>query len=73
MSMFADRADAGRKLAKAMQGMHFENPLVLAIPRGGVITGIELAKSLDADLDVSIPPTKVGGFTASQPTAFTEG
>jgi hypothetical protein len=36
----------------------------------------ELEKELAAakrQVKVSIPPTKVGGFTASQPTAFTEG
>jgi hypothetical protein len=32
-----------------------------------------IARKTRAITKVSIPPTKVGGFTASQPTAFTEG
>jgi predicted phosphoribosyltransferase len=50
--MFRDRADAGRQLAQQLQGRVFREPLVLAIPRGGVVVGAALAEGLGADLDV---------------------
>jgi len=50
--MFRDREDAARKLAKKFQGRQLHEPLVLAIPRGGVVTGAVLARELEADLDV---------------------
>lgn len=50
--MFRDREDAARELADALRGREFYNPLVLAIPRGGVVTGVVLARELGADLDV---------------------
>ena len=49
---FNDRADAGRRLAKALQDRALHDPLVLGIPRGGVVTGEVLARELGADLDV---------------------
>lgn len=51
-AMFANRRDAGRQLAKALQRLHLANPLVLALPRGGVPVGYEIAKALGAPLDV---------------------
>jgi putative phosphoribosyl transferase len=50
--MFRDREDAARKLAEQLKGRELHNPLVLAIPRGGVVTGAVLARELGADLDV---------------------
>jgi len=50
--MFRDRADAARRLAAHLQGRELCDPLVLAIPRGGVVTGAVLARELGADLDV---------------------
>ena len=53
--MFVDRRDAGRQLAgllKKYQGQ--EGVLVLALPRGGVVVGFEIAAQLKADLDVLI-------------------
>ena len=51
-SDFRDRADAGRKLARALAHLKPQNPVVLALPRGGVPVGFEVAKALDAPLDV---------------------
>jgi|SRR5579864_9454234 len=50
---FRDRLDAGRKLA-ARLGQYADRPdvLVLALPRGGVPVGFEVAKTLHAPLDV---------------------
>ena len=50
--MFHDRTDAARQLAEKLKGRQLHNPLVLAIPRGGVVTGAVLARELGADLDV---------------------
>jgi predicted phosphoribosyltransferase len=50
--MFQDREDAARKLADRLRGRVFRDPLVLAIPRGGVVVGAVLARELGAELDV---------------------
>ncbi|MEF9602801.1 phosphoribosyltransferase family protein, partial [Paracoccus sp. PXZ] len=50
--MFANRTDAGRQLGAALSGHKGEPVLVLALPRGGVPVGLEVAKVLDAPLDV---------------------
>ncbi len=50
--MFRDREHAARKLAEKLKGRDLHDPLVLAIPRGGVVTGAVLAWKLGADLDV---------------------
>lgn len=50
--MFRDRTEAARRLAQRLAGRKFHDPLVLAIPRGGVVTGAVLARVLGADLDV---------------------
>ncbi len=50
--MFHDREHAARQLAAELRGRRLRNPLVLAIPRGGVALGAILAKELDASLDV---------------------
>ena len=50
--MFADREDAARQLATKLRDLGLHDPVVLAIPRGGVVTGAVLARELGADLDV---------------------
>lgn len=52
--MFKNRKDAGQKLAVALQAYKGKNPLVLAIPRGGVELGYEVSKALDADFSLII-------------------
>ena len=59
MAYFADRLDAGKRLASALENFAGENAIVLAIPRGGVIVGYEIAKALNLPLDVIIP-RKIG-------------
>ena len=49
---FHDRSDAGRQLAGALARFRGQRPLVLAIPRGGVPLGREVANALGGDLDV---------------------
>ena len=52
--MFKDRKDAGQKLGLALQKYKDSNALVLAIPRGGVELGVEVAKALQCDLSLLI-------------------
>jgi putative phosphoribosyl transferase len=52
--MFSDRAEAGRKLAARLMKYKDRNPVVLGIPRGGVPVALEVARALDAPLDVIV-------------------
>ncbi len=56
---FKNRSDAGRKLAKALAGYEEQQPVVLALPRGGVTVAAEVAAVLNAPLDL-ILVRKVG-------------
>ena len=51
---FKDRIEAGKKLAEKILEYVKEEAIVLAIPRGGVIIGQEIAKKLDCQLDVIV-------------------
>ncbi len=50
--IFANREDAGRKLAEALSAYKGQNPLILAIPRGAVPMGKVVAELLEGELDV---------------------
>jgi putative phosphoribosyl transferase len=50
---FNDRTEAGRALAVRLSGMSLSPPIVvLALPRGGVPIGAEIARALNAPLDL---------------------
>lgn len=51
---FRDRVDAGRQLASPLAKFSGENPLVLGLARGGVVVAAEIARALDAELDVLV-------------------
>jgi putative phosphoribosyl transferase len=51
---FADRRDAGRRLAEPVKALGLHDPLVIALPRGGVPVAAEVAPVLRAPLDVLI-------------------
>ena len=55
---FRDRTEAGQRLAEALEersrSTPFERPIVIALPRGGVPVGFEIAKEVGAPLDVLI-------------------
>ena len=59
MAYFNDRVEAGKRLASELADFAGKDAIVLAIPRGGVVVGSEIAKALDLPLDVIIP-RKVG-------------
>jgi putative phosphoribosyl transferase len=56
---FRDRSDAGRQLAGRLAHLVAERPVIVALPRGGVPVGAEIARALNAPLDV-ILVRKVG-------------
>jgi predicted phosphoribosyltransferase len=57
--IFRDRREAGERLAQALADLTEGGAVVLAIPRGGVVVGHEVATHLGVPLDVVIP-RKVG-------------
>jgi putative phosphoribosyl transferase len=54
MPRFRDRREAGRKLAELLRELEPGDPVVLGIPRGGVVIADEVAKELGAPLEVLI-------------------
>jgi putative phosphoribosyl transferase len=52
MSPFRDRQEAGLALAELVAGRGLPDPVVLALPRGGVPVGLEVARRLHAPLDL---------------------
>ncbi|GIZ53941.1 phosphoribosyltransferase [Noviherbaspirillum aridicola] len=71
---FADRRDAGRQLAAALTHLRTEQPVVLALPRGGVPVAHEVALALQAPMDVLLV-RKIGapGFAELGLGAVVEG
>ena len=51
---FADRREAGRMLGARLSEMDLADPVVVALPRGGVPVGFEVAKALRAPLDIGL-------------------
>ena len=56
---FRNREDAGRKLASLLTKYRGRDAVVFALPRGGVVLGVEVAAALDVPLDLVIP-RKIG-------------
>lgn len=81
--LYADRRDAGRQLAEALRDLKGRpDLLVLAVPRGGVVVGAEVAQVLQAPLDVYIarkigapgnPELAIGAVAADGTTVLDEG
>lgn len=59
MGAFLDRRDAGRRLAERLLSFRDADPVVIALPRGGAPVGDEIARALEAPLDVLVA-RKVG-------------
>ena len=69
--VFSDRHDAGRKLGALIQSRPFlKDPLVMAIPAGGVPVGVEIARALHSPFSlmivrkIQIPGNTEAGFGA---------
>jgi predicted phosphoribosyltransferase len=56
---FPDRQEAGRLLAEALEPYRGRTPVIYALPRGGVVLGVEIARRLAAPLEI-IVVRKVG-------------
>ncbi|SDZ29307.1 Predicted phosphoribosyltransferase [Micromonospora pattaloongensis] len=83
---FRDRRDAGRALARQVAARLEEfpdagRPLVLALPRGGLPIGQEIAARIDGELDIAVarkiglpeqPEFGIGAVTADGPPLFNE-
>lgn len=52
MRIFADRREAGEELSRRLVGLGLEDPVVLALPRGGVPVALEIARALKAPVDL---------------------
>ena len=72
--MYRDRVEAGRALAGLLEEYRERHPLVLGIPRGGVPVAAEVARALNADLDIVVarklgapsqPELAIGAVTAN--------
>lgn len=58
--IFKDRREGGQKLAAKLKKYAGDaNAIILALPRGGVVTGFEIAKNLGLPLDLVVP-RKIG-------------
>lgn len=51
-SFFEDRSDAGRELAIELQKLRLDSPVVVALPRGGVVIAAEISKALKCPHDL---------------------
>jgi putative phosphoribosyl transferase len=51
---FANRREAGRRLAQLLATSQIKDPVVIALPRGGVPVAFEVAAALDAPLDIIV-------------------
>lgn len=56
---FSDRSEAGHRLAGEFKKLNLPNPVVLCIPRGGVVVGAAVAEELGYPLDLVVP-RKIG-------------
>lgn len=54
MVLYTDRKDAGKCLAQRLLNENLIDPIVLAIPNGGVIVGLEIAKALSCPLELIV-------------------
>ena len=72
--MFTDRRDAGRLLAERVAALNLTDPVVFALPRGGVPVALEVARRLHAPLDL-ILVRKIGapGFPEVAMGAVVDG
>jgi predicted phosphoribosyltransferase len=74
MTLFRDRRHAGDALAEGLERYRGCNALVLGLPRGGVVVAAQVARWLDAELDVVVarklgspvsPELAIGAVTAN--------
>ena len=73
---FIDRSDAGRQLAQRVAALKLDDPIVYALPRGGVPVAAEIAATIHAPLDLVLvrkigapmqPELAVGAIVDGEP------
>lgn len=57
--IFIDRRDAGNKISMELEKFKDDNPIILAVPRGGIVTAYETIKKFEFQWDLIIP-RKIG-------------
>ena len=72
--MFEDRRHAGRRLGARLAPYRATDPIVIGLPRGGVVVADEVARALEAPLDVIVvrklrAPHDWGSASAPWPVA----
>ena len=50
--LFADRHEAAQRLGETLAGYRMRHPVILGIPRGGIVIADRIAAELEADLDI---------------------
>lgn len=82
MQILNDRKEAGRELAKQLALRKCKNPIVLGMPRGGVVVAYEIARQLHAPLDVVVarkigapdqPELAIGAIAPHNTVVLNEG
>ncbi len=53
-ALFADRAEAGRRLGERLKGLGLDRPILYALPRGGVAVAVEAAAALGGGAPVDL-------------------
>lgn len=78
---YKDRHDAGQQLARALEGYKDGGTVVLALPRGGIVLGAEIAKYLGVELGVVLvrkighpqnPEFAIGAVAEDRPPIYSE-
>ncbi len=54
-ALYLDRVEAGRELGEELKKLSLVDPLILAIPRGGVVVALEVARIVSGGLDIVVP------------------
>lgn len=54
-ALYLDRVEAGRELGEELRKLSLVDPLILAIPRGGVVVALEVARIVSGGLDIVVP------------------
>jgi|LGVE01.1.fsa_nt_gb predicted phosphoribosyltransferase len=79
--MFADRSNAGVKLVEKLREIEITNPVVLAVPNGGIETSLPIVESLNSSFDLIIlekmriptrPDLSFGAITEDGSTSFND-
>jgi predicted phosphoribosyltransferase len=66
--LYIDREDAGQQLAEKLQARNYSNVSILAVPRGGIVVAVPIARRLDVGMEVLV--TRKIGHPANSEVAI---